>query len=110
MTKLTEKEVAEVIDLRRNGASLTSIAKKYSITGERVRQVVMKYNETASDPVDLRTNGTGRSVDPKVTERRQKVVELRKEGKKLREIAEMLNIPQYIVVQDVRIMHKNGNL
>ena len=107
MTKIKEKEVLEIIELRRNCETLNAIAEKYNITGERVRQIIAKYNATAELPVLVR--GKRRDSDV-IAERRRKVAELRQSGMTLAKIAETLAIPKYTAVQDCRLMQKEDVL
>jgi hypothetical protein len=107
MTKIKEKEVQEIIELRRNSEALHIIAAKYNITGERVRQIIVKYNATAESPVLVR--GKRHDTD-KIAERRQKVAELRQSGMTLQKIAKTLAIPTYTVVKDCRVMQKESIL
>jgi orotate phosphoribosyltransferase-like protein len=108
MSKITEKETLEIIELRRSGETLRRIADKYHLTGERVRQIVAAYNATADSPVTVRMGH--RDSSPTVAERRQKVAELRQSGMTLAKIAETLDVPKHTVIQDCRILKKSGVL
>jgi len=108
MSKVTEKEKAEIIELRRNGETLQRIAERYNLTGERVRQIMVKYNATADSPVTVRVGNRVRC--PKVAERRREVTELRKSGMTLAKIAEALDVPKHTIIQDCRILTKGGEL
>ena len=108
MQRLTETEVQEIVELRRNGETLKSIASKYNVTGERIRQIIKRYNVDAQDPVTVRIGKRVRSEA--VMERRKKVAELRNSGMTLHKIAETMGIHKYIVIQDCRIMRENGEI
>jgi len=108
MSKVTEKEKSEIIELRQNGETLQRIAEQYNLTGERVRQIIVKYNATADSPVTVRVGNRVRC--PKVAERREKVAELRRSGMTLAKIAEALDVPRHTIIQDCRILTKNGEL
>lgn len=107
MTKITENEVQEIIELRRNCETLLTIAKKYNITGERVRQIVVKYNKTAESPVHVQGKRCG---SDKITKRRQAVAEFRLSGMTLEKIAETMGISRHTIVQDCRILQNEGVL
>ena len=108
MSKVTEQQKTEIIELRRNGETLQRIAERYSLTGERVRQIIVKYNATADSPVTIRIGNKARC--PVVAERRQKVAELRLSGMTLAKIAETLDVPRHTIIQDCRILTKSGVL
>ena len=108
MAKILDQTVAEIIDLRRNGETLKRIAEKYDLTGERVRQIIKRYNATAENPVVCTPKG--RTPSPKIAERRQKVAELRRSGLTLSQVAEKMEISKYTVVQDCQILQKRGEL
>jgi len=108
MSKITENERAEIIELRRSGETLQRIAEKYHLTGERVRQIIAIYNAKAESPVTVRIGNRVRC--PKVAERREKVAELRRSGMTLAKIAETLDVARHTIIQDCRILTKNGEL
>lgn len=50
----------EVAELRRQGMTLKSIGQRYGISRERVRQIVLRFNEISDDPVDtIKVRQTG---------------------------------------------------
>ena len=108
MSKITEQERLEIIELRRSGETLRRIAEKYKLTGERVRQIIAIYNVTAETPVTVRIGN--KACCPIVAERRQKVAELRLTGMTLAKIAEALDVPRHTIIQDCRILTKSGVL
>ena len=108
MSKITEQERLEIIELRRSGETLQRIAQRYNLTGERVRQIIALYNAKAEAPVTVRVGN--RACCPQVAERRQKVAELRLTGMTLAKIAEALDVPRHTIIQDCRILTKSGVL
>ncbi|GHT27176.1 hypothetical protein FACS18942_06040 [Planctomycetales bacterium] len=92
----------DIITMRRAGFMLAAIGNKYNISRERVRQVILKYNQNNPDnPVSNKVPRAAKQPDPKLIERRKVVAKLRRKGMSQIEIGTQLGISAAVVKQDL---------
>ena len=106
-TVFTERN-AEIVELRRQGNTLDAIAQRYSITRERVRQIVRRHNKISDNPVNIEAaRRLARQPKPELLERRTKIVELRRTGLSYQQIADALGIKKNEVSQCVHTYNRS---
>jgi transposase len=105
----------KIIEYRRRGMGMHDIAKRFRISKNRISQIVLKYNETASDPVPL-TRGRKRKSDKwsgdtkKSKELWSKITQWHQAGLTRTQIAQKLNISyNYLSMKIVAFRKKFGN-
>ena len=114
-TKSTQKAFternAEIVELRRQGKKLDDIAGQYGITRERVRQIVLRYNRTSDNPVDIgEVTKLIRQPTPEQLKQWAKIVELRQSGMSYQEIADTIGIKRNAVAQCIRTYNDSVEL
>ena len=103
-----EARNAEMFELRRKGDTLESIAQRYGITRERVRQIVKRRNKTSDNPIDIQAiNMQNRRLpSPEIMKLRKHIIELCRAGKTARQIADSLNVEKKYIYECVRKHNK----
>ncbi|MCL2005550.1 MAG: LysM peptidoglycan-binding domain-containing protein [Planctomycetaceae bacterium] len=98
----------EMFELRRKGDTLESIAQRYGITRERVRQIIKRRNKTSDNPIDIQAiNMRNRRLpSPEIMQLRKQIVELCRVGKTARQIADSLNVEKRYIYECVRKHNK----
>jgi transposase len=92
----------EIAELRRHGMTLAEIGLRYGITRERVRGIVLQFNEVSDNPVDIVKARVRRCrTSPEALERRNKIAELYQTGLTDRQIANTLGIARQTVLYNI---------
>jgi transposase len=95
-----------IVAMRRAGATLKTIAGKYGVTHEAIRQTINRYNEASDNPV-LNINNK-RSVFPAVAKRREDVAAMVRSGLSYAEVARKLNVSVPVIRQDMAKYNKKS--
>jgi len=99
--KPSERDL-DIAAMRRSGFMLAAIGNKYDISRERVRQIIVKYNQNNPDnPVSNDIPRAARHTSPRIIERREVVAKMRRSGLSQIEIGKQLNISPAVVKQDI---------
>ncbi|MDR0520229.1 MAG: hypothetical protein LBH00_00070 [Planctomycetaceae bacterium] len=92
----------DIAELRRSGLTLEEIGRRYGITRERVRTIILRFNAISDNPVD---SDQVRLLNPRITRissRREKVVALRRQGMVYKDIAQTMGLTLTTVMADIR--------
>ncbi|MDR1271361.1 MAG: hypothetical protein LBK82_17780, partial [Planctomycetaceae bacterium] len=101
--------MCQIAEMRRGGATYLEISVKYKLTRERVRQILLDYNEWSDNPVLPEKFNHKRSPNPDVTARREKVAELRRARLSHREIAKKTKVSIGVIRQDLETYNRDSD-
>jgi uncharacterized protein (DUF433 family) len=101
--------MCQIAELRRGGATYSEIAVKHKITRERVRQILLDYNEVSDKPILPEEFNHKRPPNPNVIARREKVAELRRARLSHQEIAKKTKVSLGVIRQDLENYNRDSD-